>query len=121
MIDQTDDVEPIGNDAGVGEMLAHQRPVNTGQIHADDADQVLALEAVQIALQRCFAATEHHIMDTVALEIAEGGGKAVTARKEVLIDAEHLRARSIAPFIQRKLEDLEEPAFDCRAGNTLSL
>ena len=71
----------------------------TRQIHADEADQVLALEAIQIAFQRCFAATEHHIMDAMTSEIAEGSGKSVTARKEVLIDAEHLCAGGIAPFL----------------------
>lgn len=46
MIDKPNHVEAIGHDAGIGEVLAHQRAVNAGQIHADDADQVLALEAI---------------------------------------------------------------------------
>ena len=121
MVDKPDDVKAIGHNAGIGEVLVHERAVHGGQIHADDADQVLALEAIQIAFQRCFAATEHHIMDAMTSEITEGGGKTVTARKEVLIDPEHLRAGGIAPFIQTKLEKLEEPAFDRGAGDTLSL
>ena len=105
MVDKPDDVKAIGHNAGIGEVLMHQGAVNGGQIHADDADQVFALEAIQIALQRGFAATEHHIMDAMTSEIAEGSGKSVTARKEVLIDAEHLWAGGIAPFLQRKLRN----------------
>ena len=121
MIDKPNHVEAIGDDTSIGEVLMHERAVYGRQIHADDAHQMFALEAIQIAFQRCFAATEHHIMDAMTSEIAEGGGKSVTARKEVLIDAEHLWAGGIAPFLQTKLEKLKEPAFDRRAGDTLSV
>ena len=74
MIHQPDDMEAISHDARLGEVFAHDRAVNGRQIHADHLHQMLAFEAVEIAFQRQFAAAEHHIVDFVVLQIAEGGG-----------------------------------------------
>ena len=42
MIHQTNDVESIGDNAGVGEVLAHQRAIAGRQVHAYDPDMILA-------------------------------------------------------------------------------
>ena len=47
LIDQTDDVEAVGDDDGLGEMPADQRTVRRGQIYADDAHQVLQLRVLR--------------------------------------------------------------------------
>jgi hypothetical protein len=107
MIDQADDMKAIGHDPGIRKVLPHQRPVDARQIHADHLHQMFALEAIQIAFQRGLAATENHIMDPVAAEIAKRGGVAVAAGKEMLIDAQNLRARAVDSFIQGKLEELQ--------------
>jgi hypothetical protein len=58
LVDQTDDMEAVGDDDGLGEMPADQRTMRRGQIYADDAHQVLALQAVEVGLQSRFAAAQ---------------------------------------------------------------
>lgn len=119
MIDEPNDVETVGHDAGVRKVLAHHGPVNGSQIHADDFHQMLAFEPVQIALQRSFAPPEHDIMDFVVSEIAEGSGVAVLPTEEVLVDAEDLRTLGTGPFSSQLSQPGAEPALNGGAGNSL--
>ena len=100
MVDQSNHVKAIRDDADMGEVFAYERAVNAGQIHTDHLHQMLVFQAGQIAFQRSFAATEDHIMDTVASEITERGGITAAAGKEVLINPQNGRATSVAPFLQ---------------------
>ena len=44
MIDDADDMEAIGDDAGVGKVSLDQSSVGTGEINADELNTVPALE-----------------------------------------------------------------------------
>jgi hypothetical protein len=86
VVDDADDVKAIGHDAGIGEMLPHQRAVDAGQIHAHHAHPFFAAQSLQIAFQRSLTAVEHDVEDGVLLQIAESGGVTVPA-DEVLKSA----------------------------------
>ena len=93
MVHQTDDVEAIGYNARIREMLADHGPVDAGQIHADDADRVLAGKALEVGLQGGLTAPQNHIEDLVMAQVAERRGIAVPAREEMFFDPEHLGTR----------------------------
>src|SRR3954452_16577227 len=88
-MNQTNDVETIGDDQGIGEVVSNQRPTGRGQVHADDAHPVAAFEFTEIVLQRQLAAAEDHIVNLVFGQITEGGCRPVLSGKEVFVNAEH--------------------------------
>ena len=65
MVDEADDMEAIGHDLRVGKVLADQRAIDARQIHADDPHAIFARQLRQVALQRGFAAAQHHVEDLV--------------------------------------------------------
>lgn len=98
MIDEPDDMEAVGYDDGLGEVLVNRGAVVSGQVHANDADLCLTFQTLQIGLQGILRAPQHDIIDLVSFEIAQGGCKPFTAREEVLIDAQNLRAAGRMPL-----------------------
>ena len=120
VVDEADDVEAVGDDAGVGEVFADQGAVGAGQVHANDLDGFTAAEALQIAFQSGFRAAEHDIVDLVVFEVAEGGRVAVTAAEEVLVDAEQSRALGRVPFAVLTLEAAAEVAIDGGGADLLA-
>ena len=50
LVDQADDVEPVSDDQGLGEVFASQGSIGGRQIHAYDLDLLFAQEAVHIPL-----------------------------------------------------------------------
>ena len=89
MIHQPDDVESVGHNARIGEVFLHHRAIGGGQIHAYHQDIFLALQTLQIRIQRGFGATQNHIIDGVILQIAERGGKALAASEEMFVDPQN--------------------------------
>lgn len=65
----------------------------TGQIHAHDPDRRLALQALEIVFRGGLRTAQDDLLDLVVAQVAQGGGVAVTAREEVLVEARHRRAR----------------------------
>jgi hypothetical protein len=68
VIDEADDMEAIGDDPGLGEVLADDGAIHARQIHTHDSHPVLAGEFRQVVLQGGLAAAQHHIKDFVALK-----------------------------------------------------
>lgn len=79
VVDQPDDVEAVGDNAGIREVFPNQRPVSAGQIHTDNPDAILAFELRQIAFERGFtaAAGKEMFVDTRNPGTARGGPAAV--------------------------------------------
>ena len=92
MVHGADDMKAIGHDLCLRKVFPDQRPIGRCQIHANQLHQMLAFQPIQIALQRRLAAAEHHVEDLVMPQIAEGGGIAAPARKEVFVNAQNTRA-----------------------------
>src|ERR1700739_1406320 len=92
MIDKPDDMETIGHDLGLGKMLAHQRTIVGGEVHAHHADLGLAFQTLKIGLQSQFRTAEHDVIDLTVSQIAEGRGKTLAAGEEVFVYAQYLRA-----------------------------
>jgi len=86
VVDQPDDMEPIGHDDGPREVLADHGAVRTRQVHADDPDLVLASESLEIPFQRGLGAAQDDIVDLVMLQVAQRGGEAQTPGKELFVD-----------------------------------
>src|SRR5512138_1012990 len=89
MVDEPDDMEAVGHDAGIGKVLAYQGPIAAGQVHTHHPHPALAFQAYQIVLQGSLAAAQHDIVDRMVPQVAQGGGIALAAVKEVLVDAQH--------------------------------
>ena len=88
-IDSADHMKAIGYDARLRKVFTYQSAVACRQIHADDLNQVFAIQAAEVILQRGFAAAEHHVMHFVILQITESRGIAVPPCEEVLVDAQN--------------------------------
>lgn len=70
----------------------------SGQVHAHHAHLGLAFEPVKIGLQGQFAAAQHDVVDLVVSQITQGGGEALLAREEVLVDPQHARTAARMPL-----------------------
>src|SRR5262249_19077148 len=108
VIDQPNDLKPIGDDEGVGKGLLHDGAIGRGQIHANHQDLVLALQFLQIGLQRGLRTPQNHVVDGVVLQVAEGSGKALAAREEVLIDSQDGGTSERVFFREMALESVTE-------------
>ena len=95
---ETDDMEAIGDDDGVGEGAGDEAPVRTGEIDTDHPHLLAALETCQIRTQIPFAATGHDVEDAVVFEVGEGGRKAQPLVEGVLINAKDGRALETEAF-----------------------
>ncbi len=90
VVDEPDDVEAIGDNDRLGEVLTHDGTVNHRQVHADDPNLLFAFHGMQIRLQGRFRAAERDVVDPLVFQIAESRGVALLAREEGLVDAQHL-------------------------------
>ena len=108
MIDDTDDVEAIGNDAGVGKVSLNKSSVGAGEIDADELNTVPAPEFTKEMDEVGFTATGLDFKDAMVFEITEGGAEALSFVKGVFVDAENQRA-------------LERDAFGGFASSELSV
>ena len=86
MIDDADDVKPVGDDEGPRKVMADQGAIVGGQVHAHDAHCGFPFQALEIGLQRELRAAQHHVVDLVIFQIAEGGGEPFAAGEEVLVN-----------------------------------
>src|SRR5512133_713405 len=111
LVDEANDMEAVGHDQGVGKVLAHDGAVGGGQVHADDADQLFAGQALKISFQGGFAAAEHDVEHGMVLEIAQRGGVALLTREEVLVDTEDVRALAARGFRQQAGEAMLKMAL----------
>src|SRR3954452_3395634 len=92
VVDEADDMKPVGDDDRFGKVLLSDRTIDYSQVHAHDPDVLFAFELKQIGLQGGFRAAESDVIDAMVLQIAEGGGVAFLAREEVFVDAQDPRA-----------------------------
>ena len=67
------------------------------------------------------AASQNHVEDVVASQIAKGGGVAVAAAEEVLIDAQHPGARAALALGCPQPQEVLEPALYGRAAHLFPL
>lgn len=91
VVDEANDVEAVGHNLGLGEVLPDDGPVGGRQIHADHPDRLPPGQLAQIVLQCLLGASQHHVVNAVVAEIAEGGGVALAAGEEVLVNAQYAR------------------------------
>ena len=92
VLDDPHDMEPVGNDAGVGEVTPDEAAVGAGEVDADDLHPLPPLEFVQESGQVRLALPWLDLEDPAPLQIAEGGAEALALVQGVLIDAEVARA-----------------------------
>ncbi|GIU77640.1 MAG: hypothetical protein KatS3mg005_0878 [Bryobacteraceae bacterium] len=112
MVDEADDVEAAGHDAGVGEALAHQGALEGGQIDADQFDLLLALQALETGVEAGLRAAGHDVEDPVRARVAQRGGVAEAAREEALVQAEVFRTADRLPLGRLAAESVLEVALD---------
>jgi hypothetical protein len=112
LIDEADDVEAVGDDTGVGEVLLHQSAIGDREIHAHHTHVLFGLQTLKIGFQSGFGAAQDHIIDFVVLQVAEGGGIALAPGEKVLVDAEDARATRRAQFGELALEGAPEVTLD---------
>jgi len=87
--DNANDMEAIGNDAGIGEPAADQGAVRTGEVDADHLDAFAALEVLKEGDDVGAGSTLDDIEDLVIFKIAKGGGESLALVEGVLVDTEH--------------------------------
>src|SRR5579871_6868230 len=90
VVDETDDMKAIGDNERLGKVLSHDRSIDHGQVHAHDPNPQFAWEVHKVRFQGGFGAAERDVVDAMVLQIAEGGGIAILAREEVLVDTQDL-------------------------------
>jgi len=100
MIDQPNGVESIRHNHGIGEVLPRDGAEGGAQVHAHHPYGIFALKCLQIRRQREFTASQDYIVNLVITQIAEGGGEALLAGEEVLVDPEDLWALRRMPFFE---------------------
>ena len=87
VVDEPDDMEPVGDDFSIWEVTLCDPSVSFGEIHDDDSDFELVKKPLERALEGKFGASEEDIMNSVFGEVAKSGGISLFAGKEVLVDA----------------------------------
>lgn len=92
VLDDTDDVEAVGNDFGLWEVSFDEGAVGGAQIDADDAHLVPAVQGLEEAFEVLGAFALHDIEDLVVAQVTEGGGEAAALVQSMLVDAEELGA-----------------------------
>jgi len=86
LIDQPNDVEAVGHDQGIGEVLSRDRAIGFRQIHDDDADMLTTWQTFEVAAQTGLRSPQHDIEHLVVLQINQRSGVALLASEEVFID-----------------------------------
>ncbi|GIU80762.1 MAG: hypothetical protein KatS3mg005_4000 [Bryobacteraceae bacterium] len=119
MVDEADDVEAAGHDAGVGEALAHRGAAGGGQIDADQFDLLLALQALETGVEAGLRAAGHDVEDLVRARVAQRGGVAEAAREEALVQAEVFRTADRLPLGRLAAESVLEVALDGGRADSL--
>ena len=104
----------------LGKVFLDDRAIDYGQIHADDADLLFAFKPKKIRLQGGFRAAERDVVDAMVLQIAEGGGVALLAREEVLVDAQDLGANRRMILTGSTLQAPEKVALHGRGADALA-
>src|ERR1700742_431320 len=104
----------------LGKYFFTTSPVGGGQIHAHYADVFFALQPLQIGLQRGLRAAQDHIIDGVILEVAQSGGVALAASKEVFVDAQDAGAARGSQLGELAPQGAPEVALDGRGPETFS-
>jgi hypothetical protein len=112
VVDEPDDMEPVGHDLGIREETFCNASVGFGEIHDDDPDLKLVKKPLERALEGKFGASEEDIMDSVFGEVAEGCGITLFSCKEVLVDAEDSWAWIIFHLRELVLKEILVTAFD---------
>ena len=121
LVHQTDDMEAIGNNPGVGKVLTNDGSIGRGKIHTHDPYQMLAFEAIEIRLQGKLASPECDVVNRVILQVAEGRGISMFPGKEMLINAKHLGTGSAGPLRRHASEKVFGVAFDGGAADRFPL
>jgi len=93
LVDEADHMKAIGHDHRLGEMRFDDGAVDHRQIHADHPDLLFAFQGKKIRLQGGLGAAQGDVVDAVVLQIAEGGGVALLAGEEMLVNAQDLWAK----------------------------
>jgi hypothetical protein len=121
LVDQADDMEAIGDNPGIREVLTDHGSMGGRQVHAHDPHPILAFEAAEIGFQRQLAPAQGNVIHRMILQVAEGSRISVLPGKEMLIDTEHLRAWSAGPLGRQALEKVLGMAFHGRTANAFAL
>src|ERR1700755_528213 len=120
MIDEAADMKAGRHAAGARELLSHNGARATAQVDTHNPHPLAAHQPLQIVLQGGLTASQHHIEDTMPLQVAEGCGVAILLRKEVLIDAQYAGANTGLPLGGLTDQEVQEPALDCGTANRLA-
>ena len=88
LVDQANGVEAVGDDFGLGEPLANEPSVGTGQVDADQSDAFAAFESAQEAGQVFLTPAWADLEDTVIFQVAEGRAEALSLVQGMLVDAQ---------------------------------
>jgi len=88
MDDEANDMEAVGNDAGVGEPASDQGPVRAGEVDADHSDPLAPLQGGHKGVELLWTASGQHVKDLVVFEVGKGGGKAGSFVEGVLVDTQ---------------------------------
>lgn len=87
MLEEADDVKAVCDDAGVGEVAAHEGAVGTREVDADDTHFFTAFERGQKVPQVGLTTTGNNIEDAMVAQVTECGGKGHIAMDAVFVDA----------------------------------
>src|SRR5690242_14920584 len=109
--DESDDVDAIRDDLGLGEILPYQRPVSAGEIHRDQSDLPPSQEMVQMGFEGLPGASREEVEDPVALQFVHRG-RVEAPEEEVLIDPQHPRAIRQLALPDLDLQELMTPPLD---------
>jgi len=118
VLDESDDMEAVRDDAGLGEVVFDQRAVAGAHVDAHEAHLILSLKGFEEGLEVWGAFALGDIKDAVAFEIAEGGGEPAALVEGVFINAEHPRALAREPFTGLAAG---EPVIDALDSRTAQL
>jgi hypothetical protein len=120
VVDEADHMEAVRHDDRLGEVLADDRAIDDGQVHADYAHLLFDFQGKKIRLQGGFGAAERNIVNAVVFQVAERCGIALLAGEEVLVDAQDLRAYRGMVLAGAALEVAQEVALHGGGADALA-
>lgn len=112
VVDESYDVEPIGDDLGIREETPRDTAVSFREVHDDHSDLELVKKPLERTLERKLGSSEEDIMDPVFGEVAEGSGVSFFSGEEVLVDSEDSWAWIVFHLREFVLQEVVIATFD---------
>ena len=112
MLHDTNDVEAIRDDLGIGEVASNDGTIGRTQVDAYQAHSLPAFQRVKEGFEGACALSFDHIEDLVIAEIAEGGGEAAALVEGVFVDTEFKRTLQTDALASLSVGVLVVDAFD---------